>query len=122
MSLETDVQHMLRTLTKKQMNAVAATWNEVMEKGNTGYISSIFWDSLMPSYDPTQLYYTYSGMCGYVDEDCTTGPPKSPCGLGCMKFVNIDDCVKDPYGPGYARVTDQISGPFASLEICEEEI
>jgi len=97
MSLETDIQHMLRSLSKKEMNAVAATWNEVMSKGNTGHLDQITWDALLPSYNPWvgAGYYVY-WTCSYTDSNCTNligcfggDPPTNQCGY----FSTEPSCV-----------------------------
>jgi len=68
MSLESDVNPMMRTLTKAELNAFAQTFNDVIEEGNTGHIDEITWDSLMDrdfnpcgSNTPMNITLTWSG-------------------------------------------------------------
>jgi len=127
MSLETDVQHMLRTLTKKQMNAVAATWNEVMSKGNTGHLDQITWDALLPSYNPSSSSINISGYyCRrtdywFGDNTCSGDPdisdPQYCSYFDSSYFDNPVICRSEE--PDTWETITIISGPYATEVECD---
>ena len=47
MTLESDVNHMLRTLTRKELNAYTVSYNELVKQGNTGHVDEILWDPIL---------------------------------------------------------------------------
>jgi len=128
MSLETDVQHMLRSLSKKEMNAVAATWNEVMKKGNTGHLDQIQWD----------LLFCYEGGTGFCADGyyCAhyqlwVAPSQGGWSNDCFDGEPFDQSnsvyyVDDPYyldncqdGGTNWQYYAYVAGPYATSEEAE---
>jgi len=112
---------MLRSLSKKEMNAVAATWNEVMKKGNTGHLDEINWDGLIElglcqqlGCDPGEVVYEYFADDSYVCHedvggcaDCVSKYAES-LGFLCLSADHFEYfCIGPDVGPcsgkdGYA--------------------
>jgi len=85
MSLESDLNSIMRSLTKDEMNAFAQTFNDHITEGNTGHVDEIDWDSLLM-------------VNGQYPSSSSAGPSGPSCDPGCVEgiwspsFLTEGDC------------------------------
>jgi len=100
MTLESDVNHMLRTLTRKELNAYTVSYNELVKQGNTGHVDEILWDAILqvggewPSSSSSASGPTWVSDCMEYSLDCAWDGTTSGSGSTCAECVaSLPDCA-----------------------------